>query len=382
MPAKLSTTPAMAKVILPTRSLAKSPFRHPRQCLYQSSRDRLQAYRASRTFSTTPASAYQDNTYTRPDRRTAKGTSAPKIQQAQAMAKGTEMPTDFGLIPQTFVMPTGNNLPSWVRDFRQRCSMEWNRLRAIGFNLGLSLNYKFFTQTKEQRTAKGRPVLNYPFRKGRLTKLAEELHRDMYTAVAEGDVSELRKLCADGIYLQLRARVSHRSKGEKVEWQCERVARPKLVSHRCTTLPLKNPDGSSIALRQVVVRLVTRQALKRTGRKDKSAQAHSGKTAWQRNIENQLKGRGVATEAAEAEDELVGGEETVNQSKPRTITEFVVMQRTMSNGAEEPWIMWGMTEETTVARLAEMKEQMAQHSGRKALLAKGGLESMQAGAKM
>lgn len=53
----------------------------------------------------------------------------------QAQKEGT-IPEDIGLLPNTFIMPTGKNLPSWTKNRRGRMKLEkarlWERMQDIG----------------------------------------------------------------------------------------------------------------------------------------------------------------------------------------------------------------------------------------------------------
>jgi mitochondrial protein MBA1 len=131
----------------------------------------------------------------------------------------------------------------------------------------------------------------------------------MYTSLAEADVDTLRKICTDGIYDSLRARIGNRARGEKVVWELvKHNSRAKLVSHRAARLPI---EGA--ALRQAVVRIASRQRLtRRVKRKD-------------------------------GEMEVVPG-----SGQEKDIVEYVVLQRQYIGGREEEWQIWGTTQETTL----------------------------------
>lgn len=107
----------------------------------------------------------------------------------------------------------------------------------------------------------------------------------------------------------MRARIAQRRPGERYEWTLHGyVGRPRVVSHRATTLPIDDVRERKSALRQAVVRIVSRQSLRKVA------------------------GRGEAQ-----------GEAEVKQ-----ITEYVVIQRRMWKGTEEPWILWGTVQETAL----------------------------------
>lgn len=128
----------------------------------------------------------------------------------------------------------------------------------------------------------------------------------MYTAFADGDISALRKMCADGIYESFRARIANRPKGEKVQWELVKYnKRAKVVSNRAARLPL---DGA--AIRQAVVRISSTQKL----------------TRWRREH-----GKLVTIEGT---------------GKEKDVVEYVVIQERIENWRAEEWQVWGTTRET------------------------------------
>lgn len=137
----------------------------------------------------------------------------------------------------------------------------------------------------------------------------------MYSAFAEGDSTTLRKICTDGVYDSMRARISARAKGEKVQWELVQYnKRAKVVSNRAARLPM---EGA--AVRQAVVRICSRQKL----------------TRWRRvRGENEL--------------EMVPG-----SGKEKDVVEYVVVQRRCGNWKEEDWQVWGTTGETTLKDVEE-----------------------------
>lgn len=143
---------------------------------------------------------------------------------------------------------------------------------------------------------------------------ATALHRQMYSAFAEGDVNTLKKICTDGIFESFRSRIANRAKGEKVTWELLKYNKgARLMSHRGTSLPV---DG--MALRQAVVKISSTQKL----------------TRW-------TKGRGGVME-------MVPG-----SGKVKDVVEYVVVQRRTVNNEEEGWMIWGTTGETGLEEVEE-----------------------------
>jgi protein MBA1 len=157
--------------------------------------------------------------------------------------------------------------------------------------------------------------LNRPIKLSRSTLVptALALHKQMYSAFAEGDVRTLRDICADGLYESFRARIGNRQRGEKVKWELVRYkGNGRLMSNRAGRLPI---EGA--AVRQVVVRVRSVQTL----------------TRWRNG--KQVEGSGVE----------------------KVTTEYVVLQRRLVNWKEQEWQVWGTTQATGLKELEKWKAQ-------------------------
>lgn len=139
--------------------------------------------------------------------------------------------------------------------------------------------------------------------RGQIAPTAVALHREMYSAFAEGDVKTLRNICTDGIYDSFRARIGSRVRGEKVVWELTKYhKRAQLVSHRAARLPI---EGA--AVRQAVVRISSRQKLTRYGR---------------------------------------NGSPVQGTGREKDVIEYLVIQKKYWQWKAEDWQVWGTTEET------------------------------------
>ena len=144
--------------------------------------------------------------------------------------------------------------------------------------------------------------------RGKVAPAALRLHRKMYSAFAEGDMDTIKALCTQGIADSFQARLQSRPKGERVEWDLLKYNKtPRVVSDRAARLPT---DG--FAVRQAVVKLNTRQRLTRYMR---------------------------------------DGEVVPGSGKERDVVEYLVVQKLYRLWKEDPWKVWGTTEETTVQQL-------------------------------
>lgn len=141
----------------------------------------------------------------------------------------------------------------------------------------------------------------------------------MYTGFAAGDVSGLDSICCDSLHSTLRRRIIQRPKDQLMQWEYVQVKKPKLVSHRGLEIPKSQTGGASVALRQIIVRLVSRQRIVKWTRKSGMQQDDDG-----------------------------GGKDVV---------EYVVLQTRLLDGVESPWLVWGMAEETSFEELEMWLEQ-------------------------
>lgn len=134
----------------------------------------------------------------------------------------------------------------------------------------------------------------------------------------------------------MAARISYREKGERLQWNITRyLSRPKLVSQKPTELPFEI-EGAKAGARQAVVRIHTEQRL-------------------QLGTNVQGRERLLSREREKmARDEFWQYEgDTVEWGSPKVkqLVEYVVLQRRLIKGVEEPWYIVGFAQESTIAEL-------------------------------
>ncbi|KAI4284141.1 MAG: hypothetical protein L6R38_001639 [Xanthoria sp. 2 TBL-2021] len=211
---------------------------------------------------------------------------------------GASLPMDLGLLEGTFIMPTGRRTPSIFSEPRRRWQLELHRARQRFIELRMGWSYKYLSKRKPRPKMGLRPV----------GPTAQALYRQMYTAFAEGDITTLSTICTEGLLASFKSRIASRPRNERLRWTLHKFIRgPKFVSHRIAILPYK---GS--AIRQVVVRMRSRQSLA------------------------QMVSRGPGRP-----DALIQG-----TGEEKDVSEYLVLQRRMWKEIEEPWMVWGTTEET------------------------------------
>ncbi|KAH7333482.1 hypothetical protein BKA65DRAFT_403605 [Rhexocercosporidium sp. MPI-PUGE-AT-0058] len=238
-------------------------------------------------------------------------TSNPSLRVMSRQAQ--KLPSDIGILPDTFITPTGTNAPqitstplSTLLKFKFEHIKTRLRDRFSLFALYISSPRRSNTRNFFKRSIK--------LGRRQIAPTALALHREMYTSFADGEINTLRRICTDGIFETFRSRVGNRQKDEKVLWELVRYNKSaKLVSHRGATIPI---DG--MAIRQAVVRISSTQRL----------------TRW-------VKGKG-------GELEIVPG-----SGKEKDVVEYLVLQKMARAWKEGEWQVWGTTTETTLEDVEE-----------------------------
>ncbi|KAL3420182.1 hypothetical protein PVAG01_08681 [Phlyctema vagabunda] len=217
----------------------------------------------------------------------------------------SQLPSDIGLLADTFVTPSGSNVPSIFSNPRGLLKLQWWRLRYRFRDAFSSLVLKWSSPSIKSWY---RPSLK--LNRSQIAPSAVALHQTMYTAFAEGDIRTLRKICTDGVFDSFQARIASRPRGERTQWELVKYnKRARLVSNRAARLPV---DGA--AVRQAVVRITSTQRLTR------------------------FKPNGAVIPGT---------------GKEKDVVEYVVLQKKYWQWKEEDWQVWGTTDVTTLQKLEE-----------------------------
>ncbi|KAL4894180.1 hypothetical protein BDV59DRAFT_15185 [Aspergillus ambiguus] len=248
----------------------------------------------------------------------------PSTATRGSMMSRSELPTDLGLLPGTFIRPLWRDLPSIFTHPKERLQLEWLWLKS-GFQSFASVI------VYSKITFKGLPLR---FRERR--QVARDLHQRMYTAFAAGDVPTIRKLCCTGFANDLTSRITSRAKDEAVTWSLTKYNRTpatlftgvRVLADRATQIP-EIPDSG---VRQVVVRITSRQETSKM--RVVSAPAPTPAGPGPRKTQPQTRAL-----------------EPVGPAKQQDCTEYLVFQKLRWFGQEEDWRVWGHTTPTTVEDL-------------------------------
>ncbi|POS83683.1 hypothetical protein EPUL_003195 [Erysiphe pulchra] len=227
--------------------------------------------------------------------------------------ENSKMPLDIGLLEKTFITPTGPNRPSIFKSPLSVLAIERTRLVSRFRDIVSVLLCKF---TSPKATSFWDRTFN--LNRSSIVPTATALHRQMYTAFAEGDDQTLRNICLDGILDNFRNRIANRPREEKVTWELIKYNKnPKLVSNRAAKTPI-----NGMLLRQAVVQICSRQKLTRY---------------------NKVKGS--------TQLELIQG-----SGKEKDVVEYLVIQRIYEQWQPNNWMVWGTAQETSLEDLEEWKK--------------------------
>ena len=218
--------------------------------------------------------------------------------------EGGKLPSDFGLLENTFIAPTGTNRPSILKSPLLALHLERTRLLARARDY-LSLLISKFSSPKETSFWSRAFSIN----RSTIAPTALALHRQMYLSFAEGDSSALQKICLDGILDNFRVRIASRPREEKLVWELVKYNRSaRLISNRAAKTPI---DG--MLIHQSVVKISSTQKLTRYTR------AKNGEL-------QQIPGSG----------------------REKDVVENLVLQRTTTQWKPGSWMIWGTAKETTI----------------------------------
>ncbi|CAG7958726.1 unnamed protein product [Penicillium salamii] len=219
--------------------------------------------------------------------------------------KLTDLPNDIGLLPGTFVRPLWRDMPSIFQAPRDRLHMEWTWMKSFFSNYTSLLQY-----CKREN--------NLPLLLRDRRRYASKLQEVMYSAFAEGNIPEIKRIACDNLGRKLIRQIEGRAKGEKVTWKLVKYLRGpsttftglRVVSDRATSIPEIPKSG----IRQIVVRITSRQSTTTT----------------------QTQTNGSNTEVIPI------------SSKEQDITEYIVVQNLRWNDKDHGWRVWGTTNPTTL----------------------------------
>ncbi|CAK3786774.1 hypothetical protein TI39_contig513g00007 [Lecanosticta acicola] len=251
-----------------------------------------------------------------------------KKQQEEAVRDGSIL--DYvGILQGTYVPPTGKNLPSLVNKPKLRMKVEWNRVKNL---------LRYF-QGVLLATFAVKPRLKMEV--SRVPQIAQSLYEDLYTNFAKGDLDVLQDRVSSGLLGSLRSRITQRQPNTSLKWTLHKyLGRPRCVSMTFALIDFKTPKTERNGVVQAIVRVRSRQSLQ----KMMKMRVIDEKTGRSRIEVVPVNSDGKRIPLSQLEE-----------SKLRDVkdtTEYLVIQKLLKAGKEGPWHLWGMAEETTMAKLA------------------------------
>lgn len=271
--------------------------------------------------------------------------------QEDAMSETSEL-NDFGLLTGTVIRQPWRKLPSILKEPRMRMEYEWGWMKSLLQGFVGRLYYKFWISKKRPRPKLARRIVK---------PIAKELHEEMYKSYANHDTQLLKTICCNGLLATFLKALP--AKNEVLSWRLvSYLSRPRVVSNRASPVPL--PGDAEAAVRQVVVRIHTRQILERWTKEESKAALGLGveapaaasqtkrKTAWAPKGKKTTTSLQTTTEDAKPQDS--SGKTVIEKD----VVEYVVMQRLMRAGKEQEWKIWGLAKETSLQDMRNDKKKI------------------------
>ena len=235
-----------------------------------------------------------------------------RYTRLREVMNSADVPEDLGIFEGTLIMPSGGILPPYLTSPLRRLKIERHRIWK---------RTQDFLSVLVWKSSLGFWKSKISFRKTAPTAMA--LHRHVYSAFADGDEDSLHNFACDGVRDKLIDQIEARPNDTLFKWDLVKYkGRSTVVSHRASQLPLdQDEDGEKSFVRQAVVRIRSVQRLTR-----------------EEVYPDEDHRRQVETpEGAEKE-----------------ITEYIVVQKRVVRGEEEPWKFWGTTGETSLEYFEEV----------------------------
>ncbi|EME38771.1 hypothetical protein DOTSEDRAFT_160418 [Dothistroma septosporum NZE10] len=233
----------------------------------------------------------------------------------------------MGFLPNTFVPPSGKNLPSWFSNPRDR----WKILTLKGWNWYYYLAGHFMAFWMVKPRVK--------LERGQLPRISKKLYEDMYSNFATGNLQAIENILSPGMLGSLRARIAQRTPNTGLKWTVHKyLTTPKVISYKFQVLP-DGPNTDKFAFAQAVVRIQSLQSLTKTKRM-RVVDRESNKAC--------IKEATVDEQGSFVHD---GDLKSYRQRVARVTTEYLVVQRMVRHSRLGEWHVWGTTEEATMREI-------------------------------
>lgn len=269
-----------------------------------------------------------------------------------------QMQRDLGLFPGTFTqVPFRYSLPLLWKDPKTFLRLVMKLIRkpfvntfGIWYNLHWSRRQRF-------RIFSTAPLRKKPIPLHLTDRISDamKLHRELNHAIAEGDVHWIRKNCCAGLAEKAIKRIQRRGAGVKEHWKILKYRGftfvppwPLTAIMPFTTYKVINdvvgqlPITKDALLRQVTVRIRSVQETHMNSLA-RDPEGNEGKFRRPMRFRDGTELKATPQEMARAQNLLTGVESE----------EYVVLQKMIWQGEDEPWKIWGTI---TPLKYWEMKE--------------------------
>lgn len=253
-----------------------------------------------------------------------------KAQQQTAMRDGSIL-DHLGIMDNTYVPPSGKNLPSYFSNFSERWKLQKYGITSYIEELKAYIASIFMVRP--------RPKLE----KRKIPGITKELYEQMYQHFAAGTLQHLETKVSPGLLGSLRNRLAQRAPNSALVWHLHRYyGKPEVMSFKFTVFP-DGPKTTRMGIEQAVVKVKSKQSLQHIERvRTKNAQ-----------------GKMLVKDVVVDEQGKAVPENMLEENRERSAkvtTEYVVVQRLMKKSSFGPWHIWGTTEESSVAKMKKQEK--------------------------
>ncbi|KAG9187795.1 hypothetical protein G6011_05666 [Alternaria panax] len=281
---------------------------------------------------------------------------SPKVNFERAQRDTDAMAEDIGLLQNTIVRAPLKDLLQEADGFRGVIGYYW----ALIKHKGTALYSRYYYRACIQKSGWSKYLPIDPFNNTQYKVLAQRHYKQIQECFAKGNVKPLEHVCLSPLVKKLKQRIAARGRKTDMSWHLHKVKSTRVVSHRAAPLGEEQPDS---AYRQVVVRIESVQSLDRSTALPKSAKSASSIRAAARlpwvpdavreRAEKARQQTQKLEDEGETENKMVNSaEEFLDNGVPKTVVEYLVLQKRVIRGSEEDWKVWGFTQESTPSVIA------------------------------
>ncbi|CAN9325074.1 unnamed protein product [Alternaria alternata] len=360
---------------LPLRSIRIPALQ--RQCLFQRHRILLRSAQPAithpssrRTFSSTPSRPNKRSQFGQDKAQTRSAAEAqvapsPKVNFDRAQRDADAMAEDIGILQNTIVRASFKDVWEETDHVREVMGYYWNMVK----HKATALYSRYYYRACIQKSGWTKYLPVDPFNNTQYKVLAQRHYKKIQQCFAKGNIGPLEQICLPPLVKKLKQRVAARGGKLNMSWHLHKVKSMRVVSHRAAPLGEEQPDS---AYRQVVVRIESVQSLKRPDSSSSRSAQSSSKSAksssspravapplpWvpdavrQRTEKARQRIQKLEDEGENVNQIVKSGDKYADNGVPKTVVEYLVLQKRVVRGVEEDWKVWGFAKESTPSVVA------------------------------